>query len=67
MAAIRPGRHSRIVMSIYEVCWTRSVDGLAAYQSGQDLKSPTDLVVAIVDGRSLHLSDLGDLARQLGT
>lgn len=36
------------------------------YQPGQDLKSPTDPVVAIVDGRPLHLSELGDLARELG-
>ncbi|HTI82761.1 MAG TPA: peptidylprolyl isomerase [Acetobacteraceae bacterium] len=36
------------------------------YQPGQDLKSPTDPVVAIVDGRSLYLSELGDLARELG-
>ena len=35
------------------------------YQPGQDLRSPTDPVVAIVDGRSLHLSQIGDLLREL--
>lgn len=38
-----------------------------SYQPGQDLNSPNDPVVAIVDGRPLHLTKLGDLARGLGT
>lgn len=35
------------------------------YQPGQVLRSPTDPVVAIVDGRSLRLSQIADLLREL--
>ena len=37
------------------------------YQPGQFLRQSPDAIVAIVDGRELHLSDLGDLLRQLPT
>jgi peptidyl-prolyl cis-trans isomerase C len=36
-----------------------------AYEPGDALKDVHDPVVAIVDGRELHLSDLGDLVREL--
>jgi peptidyl-prolyl cis-trans isomerase C len=42
-----------------------SSDTPPAYQPGQALQEPRDPVVAIVDGRNLHLSDLGDLVQQL--
>jgi peptidyl-prolyl cis-trans isomerase C len=37
----------------------------APYQPGEALQSPSDPVVAIVDGRQLHLSQLGDLIQEL--
>jgi len=36
-----------------------------AYEPGESLKEVHDPVVAIVDGRNLHLSELGDLTREL--
>jgi peptidyl-prolyl cis-trans isomerase C len=36
-----------------------------AYEPGESLKDVHDPVVAIVDGRELHLTDLGDLVRDL--
>ena len=35
------------------------------YQAGQFLRQAPDSIVAIVDGRELHLSDLGDLLQEL--
>jgi peptidyl-prolyl cis-trans isomerase C len=40
-------------------------DAPPPYQPGQLAQSSPDPIVAIVDGRQLHLSDLGDLMREL--